>query len=96
MNKQALIQQVTERVPAMKRGDAEAVVNTLFDTLARAMTLRGDPVQIRGFGSFQVHERKARDGKNPRTGEAIQIPAKRVARFRAGKELIDRINRKAG
>jgi len=96
MNKETLIRQVTERVPGMKRTDAEAVVNTLFDTLCRAITVRGGPIQIRGFGSFQVQERKAREGKNPKTGEAIRIPARRVARFRAGKELVDRINRETG
>lgn len=93
MTKQQLIRQVTERVSGVRRVDAEAVVNTLFDALSRALAFRGDGVQIRGFGSFRVHEHKPREGKNPKTGKAIRIPARRVARFRAGKELADRINR---
>ncbi len=92
MTKQQLIGQVTERVEGMKRGDAEAVVNTLFDALSNALSVRGDRVEIRGFGSFRVSERKAREGRNPKTGEAIHIPARRVIQFRAGKQLNHLIN----
>jgi len=94
MTKQELIGQVTKRVEGMKRGDAEAVVNTLFDALSQALTTRGDRVEIRGFGSFRISERKAREGRNPKTGEAIQIPARRVIQFRPGKQLNQMINEK--
>jgi len=94
MTKQDLIGQVAGRVAGMKRGDAEAVVNTLFDTLSHALSARGDRVDIRGFGSFRISERKAREGRNPKTGEAIQIPARRVIQFRPGKQLHHLVNEK--
>ena len=95
MTKHELIGRVTDIISGMKRDDADAVVNTIFDALSHALTERGDRVEIRGFGSFRVSERKAREGRNPKTGEVIQIPAKRVVQFRAGKQLNHIINEQA-
>jgi len=96
MTKREMIQRVTERVSGMKPGDTEAVVNTLFEVLSRTLSVREGRVEIRGFGAFRVLERKAREGRNPQTGEAIQIPARRVVQFRPGKELVHRINGEEG
>ncbi len=95
MTKHELIGRVTEKVSGIKRDDAEAVVNTIFDALSHALTTTGDRVEIRGFGSFRVNDRKAREGRNPKTGDTIQIPAKRVVQFRAGKQLNHLINEEA-
>jgi integration host factor subunit beta len=95
MTKQELIGRVTEKVAGIKRDDAEEVINTLFDALSHALTVRGDRVEIRGFGSFRVSERKEREGRNPKTGETIRIPARRVIQFRAGKQLSHIINEEA-
>ena len=67
-------------------------MNTIFEGMKEALA-RGEKVEIRGFGSFKVKERKARDGRNPRTGEGIRIGPRKVPFFKVGKELRERINR---
>ena len=75
----------------MPAADVEVVVNTMFDSMAGALE-GGDRIEIRGFGSFSVRHRDARVGRNPKTGETIQVPNKRVPFFTVGNELRDRIN----
>ncbi|MDA2935006.1 integration host factor subunit beta [Acidobacteria bacterium AH-259-D05] len=70
---------------------AEVVVQTVLDSIVEALQ-SGERVELRGFGSFRLNERKARLGRNPKTGEGVQVPAKRVAHFRLGKELRELIN----
>lgn len=92
MTKSDLIELVSERVPHISKKDTELVVNTIFDSMTDA--LRGaDRIEIRGFGSFQVKVREAREGRNPKTGEEVRIPAKRTPFFKVGKELKERIDR---
>ncbi len=74
------------------RREADLIVETVFDAIAGALR-SGDEVEIRGFGSFRLRSRKARLTRNPRTGEQIMVPPKRVPFFRAGKALRDRLNR---
>ena len=91
MTKSDLIERVAERVPQISKKDTELVVNTIFDSMTEA--LRGsDRIEIRGFGSFQVKVREAREGRNPKTGEEVRIPAKRTPFFKVGKELKERID----
>ena len=91
MTKSGLIEAVAERTPHISKKDTEIVVNTIFDSMAHALS-RGERIEIRGFGSFQVKVREAREGRNPKTGEPVHISAKRTPFFKVGKELKERIN----
>lgn len=71
--------------------DAEKIVNTIFDEITGAMA-RGDRVELRGFGAFSVKKRDARVGRNPRTGESVEVEEKHVPFFKTGKLLRDRLN----
>lgn len=85
MNKRELIDEVSTKTGLTKRVSREtvdAVISAITDSLARE-----EKVTLVGFGIFQVRKRNARDGRNPQTGKAIQIPAKKVPKFRAGKNL---------
>jgi integration host factor subunit beta len=73
--------------------DAEKIVNTIFDEITGAMA-RGDRVELRGFGAFSVKKRDARVGRNPRTGESVDVEEKHVPFFKTGKLLRDRLNSK--
>jgi DNA-binding protein HU-beta len=90
MNKTNLID-VVAQATGMKKAQADAAVNAAIAAIADALAA-GEKVQIAGFGSFEVKERAARDGKNPRTGEKIQIAASKTAAFSASKSLKDRLN----
>ncbi len=89
MNKTELIGKVAERA-GMTKKDTEKVVNTLIDVVQDTLG-KGDTVAILGFGTFLSRERPAREGRNPRTGETIQIPASRVPVFRPGRGLKDSV-----
>lgn len=91
MIKSELIQRLAEENPHLYQRDVERIVSTLFEEIAAALT-RGDRVELRGFGAFSVKQREARMGRNPRTGEAVPVPEKRVPFFKTGKELRDRMN----
>lgn len=90
MNKAELISAVAEK-SGMAKKDAEKAVNAVFASIEEAL-VNGDKVQLVGFGTFEVRERAARTGRNPQTGEEIQIAASRVPAFRAGKTLKEAIN----
>lgn len=85
MTKAELIDLIATKAELPKQ-KAEEIVNGLFDDIVGALK-NGDKVNISGFGTFSVSERKARTGRNPKTGEAIQIAASRAAKFKAGKTL---------
>ncbi len=91
MNKTELIAAVAENA-ALSKKDAEKAINAVIGTITNALT-EGDKVQLVGFGTFEVRERGARTGKNPRTGEAIKIAASKVPAFKAGKALKDTVNK---
>lgn len=90
MTKSELIDAVAARAELTK-ARAEMVVNCVFDTMTDALE-RGDGIEIRGFGSFTVRPYKPYDGRNPRTGEPVPVPAKRLPFFKVGKELKDLVN----
>lgn len=75
----------------MKKKHIEQIFGIIFDSIATAIN-KGEKIELRGFGSFRVRERGARKGRNPRTGESVNIPAKRVAYFKPGKDLKELIN----
>jgi integration host factor subunit beta len=87
-----LVRRIAGQNPHLALKDAEKIVNAILDAIVVGMT-RGDRVEIRGFGVFSVRQRKARPGRNPRTGVAVQVEEKAVPHFKAGKELSERLNR---
>ncbi len=91
MNKTELIAAVAEQASITKK-DAEKAIAAVIDSITNAMA-EGDKVQLVGFGTFEVRARDARKGKNPRTGEIIDIPASKVPAFKAGKALKDIVNK---
>ena len=91
MNKSELIAAVAKEADLTKK-DAEAAVNAVTNIITDALKA-GDKVQLVGFGTFETRERAARTGKNPRTGEAIEIAASKVPAFKAGKALKDTVNK---
>ncbi len=93
MTKRDLIERVAERTSHISQRDAEIVVNRIFTSMTEALE-RGERIEIRGFGSFRVKVREAREGRNPKTGEDVHIPAMRKAFFQVGQELKDRVGLK--
>lgn len=89
MNKTELVAAVAEKTGLTKK-DAERVLNATMDTIAEGL-VKGEKIQLSGFGIFEVKEREARIGRNPRTKESIQIPASRQPAFKASKTLKDRV-----
>ena len=83
MIRSELIQKIAEENTHLYHRDVERIVNTVFDEIIEAMA-RGDRVELRGFGAFSVKKRDARTGRNPRTGEAVQVEAKAVPFFKTG------------
>ena len=92
MTKSELIARLAEQNPSLYHRDLEQLVNTVFETITNAME-NGDRVELRGFGAFSVRERKARMGRNPRTGEAVEVEAKRMPFFKMGKGMRERLNK---
>ncbi|MCF8466343.1 MAG: integration host factor subunit beta [Sneathiella sp.] len=91
MIKSELITLIAENNPHLYQRDVERIVTTIFDEISDALA-RGDRVELRGFGAFSTKERAARVGRNPRTGEAVQVEKKYVPYFKCGKDLRDRLN----
>ena len=91
MIKSELVQKLAEQNPHLYHRAVERIVSTVFDEITDAL-VRGDRVELRGFGAFSVKQRPERTGRNPRTGEAVHVPAKAVPFFKTGKELRERLN----
>lgn len=92
MNKAELVDVVAKEAQTTKK-DAEMVINSMMDTIVKSVA-SGEKVTLVGFGTFEARQRKARVGRNPKTNEPLQIPAKRVAGFRVGKEFGEAVNKK--
>ena len=90
MNKMELVAAVAKNADLSKK-DADAAVKAVFDAISEALA-KGDRVQLIGFGTFEVAERPARGGRNPRTGETMKIAATKSPKFKAGKALKDKVN----
>jgi len=94
MTKSELVEMIADTQAEITRREAEVVVNTVFSAISGALAA-GDRVELRGFGSFTTRQRKARAGRNPRTGVTVTVPAKVVPHFKPGKELRERVDSKA-
>lgn len=94
MTKSELIQRLAEQNPRLYERDVERIVAIIFDQISSALA-NGDRVELRGFGTLSVKERDARIGRNPRTGETVNVSRKFVPFFKAGKDLRNRLNHEA-
>ena len=92
MIKSELIQRISQKNPHLYHRDVERIINTVFGKIVEALG-NGDRVELRGFGAFSVKERQSREGRNPRTGAAVEVEAKRVPFFKTGEELRERLNK---
>lgn len=90
MTKANLVEEVTQAVE-LSRKDSEIVVDIVFDSIVKSLRA-GDKIEIRGFGSFRSRQRKARVGRNPKTGARVEVPPKTVPYFKPSKELKDLVN----
>jgi integration host factor subunit beta len=91
MTKRGVIEELMERRPGFTYRQSEAVINAMFEAMT-AVLERGERIEVRGFGSFGVKSRRARQGRNPKTGGLVEVEAKRIPFFRAGKELRVEVN----
>src|SRR5271169_5547693 len=90
MTKADLIDEVSQ-LAELTRKDSEVIVETIFDSIVRSLRV-GDKIEIRGFGSFRTRQRKPRVGRNPKTGDRVEVPAKKIPFFKPSKELKDLVN----
>jgi len=91
MTKSELIEIVSNRQEQITRYEAEVVINSVFQAISDALA-NGNRVELRGFGSFSIRERRDRMGRNPKTGESVYVPSKLVPHFKPGKELRERVD----
>ena len=91
MTKSELIEILTQRQAHLKADDVDLAVKSLLEMMATSLA-HGDRIEIRGFGSFSLHFRPPRTGRNPKTGDAVALPGKHVPHFKPGKELRDRVS----
>jgi len=94
MTKSELAEHVSTKINLTKK-ETEHIVSMIFESIIGALS-HGDKVELRGFGSFRIRHRALREGRNPKTGEKVKVPPKKVPFFRAGKELKEMVNNKAG
>ncbi len=92
MTKSALIEKIAEKAEGLTRKQTEIVIETVFESIKDAL-VKGDKVEIRGFGNFKLRSRRARKARNPKTGESVEVPPKKVPYFKVGKELREMLNK---
>ena len=91
MIRSELVQKLCQDFPDLNQREVEGVVSAIFDSITEQLA-EGGRVELRGFGAFSTRQRDARQGRNPRTGEPVQVDAKRVPYFKPGKEMRERLN----
>lgn len=91
MTKSQLIERLVDKNPQLSVRDVELVVKSMLDQMSESLS-DGDRIEIRGFGSFSLHYRAPRVGRNPKTGESVRLDGKYVPHFKPGKELRERVN----
>lgn len=91
MTKSVLIEKVAEKVDGLTRNQTEIVVDTVFDSIRKAL-IKGEKIEIRGFGNFRLKTRKPRKARNPKTGDSVDVPGKKVLYFKVGKALKEALN----
>jgi integration host factor beta subunit len=91
MTKSVLIEKVAEKVEGLTRNQTEIVVETVFESIKKAL-MQGEKIEIRGFGNFRLKTRNPRKARNPKTGETVEVPGKKVLYFKVGKALKESLN----
>jgi integration host factor beta subunit len=91
MTKSVLIEKVTEKVEGLTKNQTEIVVETVFESIKKAL-IQGEKIEIRGFGNFRLKTRNPRKARNPKTGETVEVPGKKVLYFKVGKALKESLN----
>ena len=91
MNKSELIERLVSKSPDLLATDVQMAVNTIFEQITAALE-RGERIEVRGFGGFSVRQMKARQGRNPKTGETVQVEQRASIHFKPGLEMRDRVN----
>ena len=92
MTKAQIIERVSEQITTLTKRQIEIIVNTIFNSIRDSLQ-KGDKTEIRGFGSFRLRSRRMKEGRNPKTGSNVNVPAKKVPFFKAGKELKELLNK---
>jgi integration host factor subunit beta len=92
MTKSVLIERIAEKVEDLSKKQVEVIVETVFESIKEALA-KGGKVEIRGFGNFRLRNRNARKARNPKTGESVSVPPKKVPFFKVGKELREMVNK---
>lgn len=95
MTKSELIEKIAEKQSQLSAKDVEYAIKAILEHMSTALA-SGERIEVRGFGSFSLHYREPRRGRNPKTGEAVELDGKHVPHFKPGKELRDRVNAAAG
>ena len=95
MTKSALIEKVTEKAGGLTKKQVETIANVIFEGMKEALA-KGEKIEIRGFGNFRIRHRNAKIARNPRSGEKVQVPPKKVLHFKIGKSFHDSLNKKEG
>jgi integration host factor subunit beta len=91
MTKSELVDKLVESNGILTRKESEVIVSLVFDSMSEALK-EGEKVEIRGFGSFTIRDREAREARNPKSGELVKIPSKKTPFFKTGKDLRERVN----
>jgi integration host factor subunit beta len=91
MTKSELVDKLVESNGILTRKESEVIVSLVFDSMSEALK-EGEKVEIRGFGSFTIRDRDAREARNPKSGELVKIPSKKTPFFKTGKDLRERVN----
>ncbi len=91
MTKSVLIEKVAEKVEGLTRNQTEIVIETVFESIKKAL-MNGEKIEIRGFGNFRLKTRNPRKARNPKTGETVDVPGKKVLYFKVGKALKEALN----
>jgi integration host factor subunit beta len=92
MTKSSLIEKISEKVEGLSKKQTEVVIETIFESIKETLS-KGGKVEIRGFGNFRLRSRNARKARNPKTGEAVDVPPKKVPYLKVGKELREMVNK---
>ena len=92
MTKSSLIEKISEKVEGLSKKQTEVVIETIFESIKDSLA-KGGKVEIRGFGNFKLRSRNARKARNPKTGESVDVPPKKVPYFKVGKELREMVNK---
>jgi integration host factor subunit beta len=92
MTKSVLIEKIAEKVEGLSKKQTEVVIETIFESIKDSLA-KGGKVEIRGFGNFKLRSRNARKARNPKTGESVDVPPKKVPYFKVGKELREMVNK---